>query len=145
MDDSALGYAIAVTNSSIVPYEEYLLHNLGETVGFVLPDPPEYVLEVTLHLYNKNSKAAGIYLPDLILYSVDMYTDINYELTSLANPILEDGSYGISLAEGTEYDIRIVYNLRESLFSPEAFRQLNEIPFFLRLTSYPEEQSIRIQ
>lgn len=138
--DAAPGYTVTVLDAEILSYAEYSAKASAAATGA----PPEYVVDVTMQIRNRDSEALGIYLLDFLLYSIDFYTDVNEELTAQANPVLEEGSYGISLKQGNEYQAHIIYNLRASVISEPILQHLEKVPLFLQITSYPERLSVRL-
>lgn len=142
--NAAPGYSITVLNSEIIAYEDFI-NTLAKGDSPTINNPPDYVMDITIRLYNTNSTAPGVFFPDFLLHSYDMYTDPNLELLSLANPILENGSYGLSLKDETYYIVHLIYNLRQEHLSPYAYQHLEDHPFFLRLTTYPTRQEVRLQ
>lgn len=82
-------------------------------------------------------------LTDLCLHGVDNYASMNGEVLTAANPVL-DGSYGIYLSQGEECSITIPFDLYETYFASDTWRNLDEYDFYLHLTSYPVEKDVKL-
>lgn len=137
-DLPAEGYAICVDSAQLLSMEE-CTERYGERTQ---SDPPERVLDVEMTVTNTGSDAEGVYLPDFQLRMTNSYTDLNYELTVQANPVLQDGVYGITVPESESYTVHLIYNLRKSNLSTHFWETMTEQDFYLRVTEYPVRQEV---
>lgn len=135
------GYEIKINSAEILNCKGYLSkYEVTETI----PSLPEKICLLTATLKNNESQAEGVFLPDFILKGVDSYTDCNIALTMRANPVLKE-TPGISLAPQSEYDIVIIYNLRESDYSYRTWENIEDYPMTLQITDYPTTKEIQLE
>lgn len=139
--DNASGYYVTVLYAEIISADELL--NQFQTVPSV-DNIPDTLMHINLLIHNQDSNAEGVYFPDFVLHTCDMYTDMNYELTSLSNPFLDEDSYGVQLAQGDEITVDLIYNLRSEHFSTTDYRHLDALTFYLKLTTYPVRKEVRL-
>ena len=140
MDSTADGYEVSIDTAEILSLDEcFALYGNAK-----LDDPPEKVMAITMIVSNEGNEMDGIFLPDLILHTIDNYTDFNYELTTQANEFFRNSpdTYGILVPSGESAVVRVIYNLRESNFSATDWKQLTESDFYLRITNFPDRQDI---
>lgn len=137
-DLPAEGYAICVDSAQLLSMEEFA-EQYGERT---LTNAPDRVLAVEMTVTNIDSDADGVYLPDFQLHTVNSYTDLNYEMTVQANPVLQDGVYGITVPEGESYTVYLIYNLRKSNLTAHFWETMTEKDFYLRVTESPVKQEV---
>ncbi len=81
-------YGICVDNFLIQNYQAFMDEN-----DYPIPEgenPPQKIALVTVTLYNKDSTADGVMLPELMLHGVDSYSNLNWDLLYAANPVLNN-------------------------------------------------------
>lgn len=137
---SAEGYAIRVDGFSIMDVPAFL-NSIGASPEEVF-SRPDKVAVVYATLFNDGSDAPGITLTDFTLHGVDNYAAVDWELLSAANPVLTEGSYGISLSPGTQYAVVLPFALYERFFGADTWRHLERCDFYLHATDYPTEKDI---
>lgn len=141
MGVSTDGYSIRVDGFAVMELSEFLASiSVPEDNVYTYPDK---VAVVNATLFNEDSVAPGIMLNNFTLHGVDNYAAIDWELVSIANPVLEGtGSYGISLSPGTEYQIVLPFALYEQFFGADTWRHIERYEFYLHATDYPTEKDI---
>ena len=137
---SADGYSIRVDGFAVMDVPEFL-KSIGVSEEEVF-SRPDRVAVVYATLFNEGSQAPGITLTDFTLHGVDNYAAVDWELLSAANPVLREGSYGISLSPGKEYPIILPFALYEQYFGADTWRHLERRDFTLHATDYPTEKDI---
>lgn len=141
-DLQANGYGIRVDNFTIQNYQAYMAEN-----DYSVPEgenPPQKIALVTVTLYNEDSTADGVMLPELMLHGVDSYSNLNWDLLYAANPVLKN-KLGIHLEQGRECTLLLPFPLFEKLYSSKTWKTLDDYEFFLRITYYPTAKDIRLQ
>lgn len=138
------GYAIEVKSAKIINFNDYIDEfDINEPLEFEI-EPPERVCEVSIIIYNYGSVSSGLYLPSIILQGLDYYTDWNSDLLHLANPILEQDSLGLTLADNTQFEAKLVFNIREMHFTTNVWDDLGDYDLWLKLTDYPIIKRIQL-
>lgn len=138
---NANGYIITVDKFEIVNYDEYICSNSIQTGETLIK--PEKIALVYITLANMNSVSNGIPLTELILHGIDSCIPMNWKLLSDFNPVLQ-GSNGIRLNEGDSYSLVLPYNLYKRYFKSFVWRNIEDYPLFLRVTSYPTAKDILV-
>lgn len=144
---NANGYSLRVDDFRIIEYDESILllpsTNIDVAYNDYMPTP-ERVGLVTITLLNDYSDAEGIWLPELILHGIDMYSDLNLELLSVLNPILND-SLGVTLFPNTEHSFILPYNLRKMHYNSHTWSNMDDREFLLQITRFPKTKEIVVQ
>lgn len=136
---AAEGYTIRVDAFEILDYEEYI-ENTGYQVDQMFA-VPEKVGLVTITLANIDSTSEGIMLTDFVLHGIDNYVGLDWNLLTVANPILQ-GNHGIQIPQNTEVSLTIPFDMYRSYFSSRTWNNLNEYKWYFKITSWPEKQLI---
>ena len=135
------GYKIEVNRTQIMETSRFLeIHNIS---NHKFENLPEKVCDVELTIYNENSDAEGIYLPDLVLHGVDYQTDWNSDLMNILNSEM-GGALGVSVPKGYEYTVHIVYNLRKMHFATKTWENMDNYSLFIKVTDYPSRIDIKL-
>lgn len=138
-DLQANGYGIQVDDFTIEDYQAYMNAN-----QFPIPEeenPPQRIALVTVTLYNRDSVAQGVMLPEMMLHGVDSYSNMDRDLLYAANPIL-NGKPGINLKQGREHTLILPFPLFEKLYNGTTWKTMDKHEFFLRITYYPTAKDI---
>lgn len=141
-DLQADGYGIRVDGFTIENYQEYM-----DTNHYPIPDgekPPQRIVLVTVTLYNENSTANGVMLPELMLHGIDSYSNVDWDVLYAANPVLNDKP-GINLKQGRECTLVLPFPLFEKLYNGQTWDNIDDYEFFLRITFYPTAKDIRLE
>lgn len=141
-DLQADGYGIRVDNFSIESYQEYMNAN-----NYPIPEgekPPQRIALVTVTLYNENSTANGVMLPELMLHGIDSYSNVDWDVLYAANPVLNNKP-GINLKQGSECTLVLPFPLFEKLYNAQTWDNMDDYEFFLRITFYPTAKDIRLE
>lgn len=141
-DMSIPGYSIKVNRFEIQQFDEYT-KALGINQDDIYSKPKKLAL-VHITLFNDNSVAEGVMLSEFKLHGVDNYVGLDWDILTAVNPVLQ-GSYGISLSPGTQYDITLPFDLYEEHFGADTWKSINEYQLFLHITAYPVEKDIKLQ
>lgn len=136
---AAEGYTIRVDAFEILDYEEYI-ENTGYKVDQMFADPEKVGL-VSITLANIDSTSNGIMLTDFVLHGIDNYVGLDWNLLTVANPILQ-GNHGIQIPQNTEVSLTIPFDMYRSYFNSRTWNNLNEYKWFFKVTSWPEKQLI---
>ena len=135
------GYKIKVNRTQIMETSRFLeTHNIS---NHKFENLPEKVCDVELTIYNENSDAEGIYLPDLVLHGVDYQTDWNSDLMNILNSEM-GGALGVSVPNGYEYTVHIVYNLRKMHFATNTWENIDNYSLFIKVADYPSRIDIKL-
>lgn len=136
------GYSIRVNKFEICHFDDYVEYlSLDPNELFSKPDR---VALVHVTLFNQNSTADGVMLTEFKLHGLDNYVGLDWDLLSVANPVLQD-SYGISLSQGTQYDLVLPFDLYQDHFGTDTWKSIDKYHFFLHITAYPVEKDIQVQ
>lgn len=133
------GYGIRVDSFSIEDYQAYINDN-----HFTITqegEPPQKIALVTITLYNEDSTAPGVMLPELMLHGIDSYSLMDWEILWAANPVL-NSKLGIRLEPGSQRQLVLPFPLSEKLYSSSTWKNLDDYAFFLRITNYPTAKDI---
>lgn len=136
------GYSLRVDSFELIDFDEYICSQNIEPAQF--DNRPNKVALVSITIMNDGSKADGVALAELELFGIDEWLPVNYELLDTLNPVLK-GNLGISLAEGTEYQVVLPYGLYKNSFSSGTWNHLDEYNFFFQVTAYPTRKIVRMQ
>lgn len=141
-DLQANGYGIRVDSFSIENYHEFMSAN-----SYPIPEgeePPQRIALVTVTLYNEDSTAPGVMLPELMLHGIDSYSNVDWDVLYMANPILNHKP-GIHLEQGRECTLLLPFPLFEKQYNRTTWENMNGYDFFLRTTYYPTAKDIRLE
>lgn len=105
--------------------------------------PPDKVYDVTITIHNTNNSDSGINFEWYRLIRVNMILDLNYALYMMANPAVQD-SLHIALRQDTEMEFHLPFNLKQEQFQNKNWNNLNNIPFQLVVSLYPNQKRINV-
>lgn len=138
------GYAVRVDSARVLTLDE-VFEEYGE---ITLENPPERVADVEVTLFNQESDSTetGIFFGDLRLQHISMYTSMDQDLTTWANEFLRDqpGTFGLIIEKGKACTVHLIYDLPQSSFGYLDWATMDPSDFYLRVTSYPERQVVRL-
>ena len=138
----ANGYSICVDHFDIIDLDE-----LSTYIGIdpsQLESNPARIALVSVTIVNDGSTDIGVPLEELELFGIDEWIFLEYELLDLMNPGLE-GNSGISLADGTRYQVVLPYGLYKTRFSNHTWANMDNYGFFLQLTTHPTRKIVKLQ
>ena len=136
------GYALRVDGFEIVDYSDFLA-DWTPPEGFETPIRPDKLALVRVTLFNEDSDAEGVMLIDLMIHGPDTYAGMNWDLLSALNG-MPQGSYGITLSKGTEYELVLPFNLFKDHFHFWTWRGIIDYRWVLHLTGGPKELDITL-
>lgn len=139
---TADGYSIRIDDFVIVNADK--LSDMVEIDTTQLESVPDRIALVSITVMNEGSTAVGVPLTELELYGVDEWLFAEYELLDLMNPVLE-GNSGISLADGTSYQVVLPYGLYENRFSNYSWNHMDHYELFLQVTTHPTRKIVKLQ
>lgn len=137
------GYALRANAYEILDTNEYLKRFDKKKSEFDSCFEKVCVVDMTVYKEKTENSAEGIYLTDIMMHGLGYYTDQNTDFFKLENPNLE--SPGLSLADGTDCDVRLVFNLREDFYTAYNWKNLEKLDMKLAITSFPIERNIVLQ
>lgn len=139
-DSSGEGYSIRVDRYEVVSRQEAMERwNADESVQIEAGD--KFLIVYVTH--RNESGKDGIMLTDLKMSTVDTNLFMNWGLLSAANK-LDDGSYGILLAQGTEHEVILPFSARSFFFSAHTWKHLETEKFYLQVTAYAIKKIIAL-
>lgn len=97
---------------------------------------PDKLALVTITLTNTGSTAEGVPLIEFDLFGIDEPLFMDYDILDLLNPVLQ-GNVGVRLAENTSYQFVLPYDLCQTDFSAETWRNIDRYELFLQITTPP--------
>lgn len=133
------GYEFRVDGFQLLDTQPYL-----ESIGNpVVRNVADKLAIVTITLFNRDSDAQGIMLPDLQLHGIDNYAGINYVLLNELNPKL-DNNPGIQLPRGEYIELKLPYDLFKDHYGAYTWKHIDEYPMYLRISVWPTTKDIRV-
>ncbi len=141
-EEPAYGYSIRVKKAELKNYQDVIRrYDLFLDTSNPLFEKPEKLMLVTIQLRNINSNVDGIFLTDFILRGIDNTAYINWGLLVELNPIL-NGSYGISIKQGSECELLLPFNLFEMDYAKDTWENIENYDFWFRVTAFPTQKEI---
>lgn len=147
IDGNMEGYQIAVVESKVWEWEEYLEFYKIDFEDGKQMHHPERVYDVVVKVKNNNTTITedrGIRLMQFYLQKSSFVTSINQELLFAKNPFLEKAT-DIALKPETEKEIHLPFSLYKENLRKETWNNLEEYPFYFVATLYPEKKSIILE
>lgn len=138
----AEGYELTVTDFEIVDYGEYT--SALDYSGADRRRLPDRIALVGISLSQHDSQAEGFPLTELVLYTVDVLFNVDWELLDVINPGLE-GSSGIRLQDGASFDVVLPFDIYRYRFSASEWDELEQSDIWLKVTNYPARKIIHVQ
>lgn len=137
------GYALRANDYEIIDTEEYLKRFNKKKTDFEFCPEKVCVVDMTVLKEKAENSPEGIYLTNIWMHGLGYYADSNINFFMLENPNLE--SPGIILDDGTEYDVKLVFNIRKDFYTAYNWKNLDKLDMKLAITSFPVERNIVLQ
>lgn len=104
------------------------------------------ILEVNLRVTNTSDDLNSIGINFFQVLGIDWYTTLNTELTYKSNKLFnehcEQSDMGLSLHPNSSYDIKMIYNLYEWIYSKKKYKNINSENMYFELTIMPKNKLI---
>ena len=126
------GYYIRVDGHEFVDYGTFL-DERGLDIPWTEDDPDKLVL-VYITVVNESCDPNPIVLDMMWLCSVDTFMDMDLDVLTAVNPILE-GKTGVALQQGEECQLILPYGIRKEQFRVSTWRNIDDCRLTLQVTS----------
>lgn len=142
LNESAEGHSICVNKVEFVDFYDYT-SCIGNSADTRKAKEPEKLVLVYITLRNKDGNISDIFLPNFSLYGVDSNPQLDYELLTQINPILQTASWYVSLQQGAECDLILPYMLFEQDYKRSTWENLESQTFYFQITAFPTAKFIK--
>lgn len=125
------GYSVCVNSCEMVDYDTYMTEHELQKRDYS-GDEGIRILLVHITLSVDESDAPGVMLTSFVCRGSDTVADMDWDLLTQLNPILE-GNYGIHLKDGTSKELILPFMVRQIYFR-RVWNCLDQYPLYLTMT-----------